>query len=329
MLDPVHTDLFLKRYVERRLAKSKILPRGEVKIVIPMTGVRSLVRLVEVDNVPRVVVHLYSRSQIGIVDHRMLADNLIERYEIDAPKLLDLYESDKAGITALVEEFIPGKHPSPETLVGVRIEALAKSLHHLHEITSDRFGSLGGRTRRGTFARAAYGQATNRFRGVRRWGPRSIKWGARRRAKKWFRSSAQRFADLESFSLIHDKPNCGNLIWRPDCGRFSFVDLTTLGYGYRAKDLVQVNHELLGNDEAKIAEFESHYFKNGSDSLVEQYRVLAPFFHAYYHLSQCAINCRREKKRGGSLSHFGANFVEKSIHHWDQLEKIMESNRPD
>ncbi|HUT25003.1 MAG TPA: aminoglycoside phosphotransferase family protein [Sumerlaeia bacterium] len=343
MPDALILDQFLKRYVERRLPRLQGPTKGEVKMVVPLTGVMSLVRLIEVGGVPRAVIRVYPDSQADLVDRRLRADALVETHGLNAPRLIDVHESRRTGLVAIVEEYLQGTHPEPKDLDTPRVEALADAVAGLHAVRAGHFGPLGAESR-GDFSAEARRMVRNRWRSVRRWAatqsraaPAPIDGASRRLAKKWFRAFARRFADLKEFSLIHDKPNRGNLIFQTDPLRCVFVDLSTLRYGHPAKDLVQICHEILGGSARWIETFLTRYFAQAAHCDRADYEALAPFYHAYYHLGQCAINCRREAKRSGSLEHFergcgsgerdlGSRLVAKSVDHWQKLLRVLEKH---
>ncbi|MBN1868555.1 phosphotransferase [Candidatus Sumerlaeota bacterium] len=324
-LDALKTDFFLKRYIERRARTYARLPEGEIQLVIPLAGVRSIVRLIQVDGVSRAVVRVYSRREGAAVDHRLRSDALVENHRLDAPRLLDIYESRRQGMTAVVEEFVRGVHPDPIALDDRQIEALARTFVRLLEVRSPEYGRVGD-TRRGDYSREAFRRFKNRFRSVRRWAPPMIGRPAKRLVRRWFRDWSRRFAGTTEYSLVHDKPNLGNVLWDAEAGRFVLIDLTTLSFGCPAKDLVQVEHEVLGGDATRIERFQSRYFSGWDTGAKARYDELLPYHHAYYRLCECAINCRRESKHSGSLDHFGADFVRKAADHWQSLMEIVESN---
>jgi aminoglycoside phosphotransferase (APT) family kinase protein len=336
MPDALILDQFLKRYVERRLPRLQGLAKGEVKLVTPLTGVRSLVRLIEVAGLPCAVIRVLPDSQADLIDRRLRADALVENHGLNAPRLIDVHESRRTGLVALVEEYVHGTHPNPEDLDTPRVEALADAVAGLHAVRAQHFGPLGTASR-GDFCAEARRMVRNRHRSVRRWAatrgraaPAPIDASSRQLAMKWFRAFARRFAHLKEFSLIHDKPNRGNLIFQPDPVRCVFVDLSTLRYGHPAKDLVQICHEILGGSARWIEAFLSRYYAQAPDCNRADYEALAPFYHAYYHLSQCAINCRREAKRSGSLNHSerdrGSHHIAKSAAHWQELLRVLEEH---
>ena len=317
MLDAHTTDLFVKRYVERRLARSGLEGGGEVKVTLPLTGVRSVVRVIEIDGRPRAVVRVHAASGVDAVDTRVLADMLVERHGLDAPRLLDVYEGRKNDLIAVVEEYVSGDHVAPDALRPGQIDALADTFARLHAVASPRCGALAAPSRSG-YDDFAFGRASNRFRSVRRWAPSRITPADKRRVLRWFHACSRRLADVDAFSLIHDKPNRGNVIWNESDGRFVLVDLATLRYDCPAKDLTQIEHELLGGDAGRIERFRAAYFGDKPSPS----GPLEAFHHAYYHLSQCAINCRRGSKHP-SPDEDNA-FATKSIEHWRHLTTIVD-----
>jgi hypothetical protein len=324
-LDALETDFLLKRYIERRARPLGHLPEGKIKIVIPTAGVRSVVRMIEVDDVPRAVVRVVSRREGAIVDHRLLCDALVENRRLDAPRLLDVYESRRSGMTLVVEEYVQGVHPDPETLTDGQIEALAQTFVRLHAVRSHEHGRVGD-TSRGRYSREAFRRVSNRFRSVKRWAHPSIGRPAKGLVWQWFRDWTRRLDGVGEFSLIHDKPNVGNVLWDSERGRFVLIDLATLSFGCAAKDLVQVEHEILGDSPARVEMFRSFYFADWDAGARARYDEILPYHHAHYHLCECAINCRRESKHANSAERLALD-TRLVLDNWQSLMEIVESNK--
>lgn len=324
MPDARAIDQFLKR-VALRLAERLGASRCNLRLVVPLDGAMSIVRVVEAGGVARAAVRVYESGwrRGRELEQRLHADVAVWRHGLDAPRILDVVEARRLGIVAVAEEFVSGEHPFPEKMTPDKTRALARTLARLHRVRRQGFGRLGAE-RTGDFSSAALGQVANRFRSVARWAPPAVRPEAQRRVRGWFERQAPRTAQPDGYSLIHDKPNRGNLLYDAAADRFRFIDLATLRYGASAKDLVQAIHEVIGFEQPLTDAFlEAYYGELAVPGARERDDARRPFWHAYYHLSQCAINCRRLRKSGRGD---GENQALKAVNHWNRLLRVLDES---
>ena len=322
-MDARAADYLLKRFLKSRHKGSDLLPPGEARAIIPEDGVRSLVRLVEVDGQCRLVLRFYSRREAEDVLHRLAADQLVRQYDLAAPRVLQV-DRARDGIVMLIEEYLAGVHPTLEGLGSKQVLALADAFAKLHGIGSEAHGSLVS-PKRGPFCRAAWTTASNRMWSIWRWGPKGIGSLDCLRMIAWFRRYARRMDSITSFSLIHDKPNRGNLLWQPELRRFALLDLATCRYGCRARDLVQVFQEVLLSNPAQIGSFLDRYFQAFEAGAREQFELSLPFYQAHYHLDQVAINSRRLHK-STRRGHTDLAHANRCLRSWGELVRVVEAN---
>ncbi len=327
MTEMLQAEQFLKRYVERQLIDSRFLPEDttakRLRLVIPLSGVMSVVRIIEIDGVPNKVVRLIDASKRDTVSHLQEVNKLVEKHRLRAPLVLDVHESQKHGLIALLEEYYEGENPDPKQADRTHIESLARLFSRLHAVQSDRYGAPLS-LKRGSFDKDAMGQVKNRMRGVSRRAGSAISGAEQRDAMKWFRAMSKTLTSVNIFSLIHDKPNRGNLLWQPEQKDYAMIDLATMQYGHRAKDLVQVFHEVLDGDVQLIENFLSCYFIDQRHGMMDDFLQVQPFYEGYYQLSACAINCRRAMKQKKTQ---GKTFFKAKIRRsWDSLQQVMAEN---
>jgi aminoglycoside phosphotransferase (APT) family kinase protein len=323
-VDALAADHLLKRYLSRSTARALLGAPDSIKVLIPLTGLQSLVRLIEVDGRPRAVARIFPPEEAASVERRKRAAELLADNGLAAPEVLDAYPDGKTGAVLLLEAFIEGPHPDPATITSPEIRALADTFARLHAVTSDRIGPF-DEPKRGSLADEAKHRTTNRSKSVKRWAPPGIDRSTQKPIVQWLSRAAQSLDRIERCSLTHDKPNVGNLIWDEKQSLFRLIDLETLRYGASAKDLTQILHEPLGDREETAQEFLGHYFEIMGNAARDEFNAVEPFHHGYYHLAQCAINCRRGNRYAGDAEQ-ASRHEQKALDHWWQLVRIVESN---
>jgi hypothetical protein len=317
MLNAYDSDRFIARYVANRLGGSPMLPAGEIKIVLPLNHWSLVSRCVEVDSQPAAFLYLYGSDQSADADARKQADALVRNHDLFAPLLLDMYECPQTGIIGLLEQHIPGESSKTASLDEERIRALADTILGFHAITNARNGTLGALTS-GSFVRHIHRQVHNRYRSIRRWAPPAITGHSRRAALHWLDVCAEGFRRLDTYHLIHDKPTRENWLWHSGERRFYLLDPTALAYGCRWKDLAQIYYDVLGAEPECIACFDARYFGDPRGGDRNEAAYFLSFHQAYYHLSQCAVLCRR-------IVHdrAGAGAADQAVEHWQHLSRIV------
>jgi aminoglycoside phosphotransferase (APT) family kinase protein len=141
--------------------------------------------------------------------------------------------------------------------------------------------------------------------------------------KDWFCSHITPMNRMEGFQLIHNKINRGNVIWCPDRDAMFLLDFATLQYGYRGKDIVQAEWAILKNKPELVSEFQDEYFSHFPGEAREQYGRLSPFYHAYYHLSKCAVSLRRNFEKKARQNAENKVLYKKFLSHWNTLLSLV------
>jgi aminoglycoside phosphotransferase (APT) family kinase protein len=329
-LDALSADKLLKRYLGRPETKEILQAQSaEICVLIPSAGRNSITRLIEVDGAPRGVLRIFPRSEAPIVRRRQLLEELIAGNDLPMPALLDVYDKEKDKTIVVLEEFVDGTHPNPGSVDSDQAAALADALAAIHRVSSPGHGFPGAVKTRG-FHRDALRAVRHRFTSIDRFDSPRFDRSERKRVKRWFGDFSQRLKEIREFSLIHYKPQARNLIWRPAQKRFILIDLTTMRFGCPLKDLAQVRHQIFGADPGPFDILLKRYREKAGNAFLQTFDAVETFFHAYFHLGQCAINCHSHLRgeQGENPSH--PDPLKDGLLAWNDLLEIVETggNRP-
>lgn len=330
MYHPALFDIALKRYVERILVPKLDLRAVGYRIVIPHTGVKSCVRRLEFANDLRIVVRCYTQTEKKNLRPRLLADEIFEKHQLPAPRIIDYREqNERPRFIFIAEEEAPGRHlikgPFPRELIA----PLAQCLAAFHAVRAPLHGPL-GKPIGGPFFDAFSRRVKNRLSTLRRYSSKSFEKPLLKPARRWFSRWRDNFAPISIFDLVHGSLNPGNLVWDDAQKRFFLIDFATINFGCKAKDVVQAEHELFSGDDAPAIQKEFRETYIGLLPRVErqQFESVEPFFHAYFHLGQCAISLRRESKKRRLQRNLSGGEYTKFIAHWRILLSFFEPHHP-
>jgi thiamine kinase-like enzyme len=319
---PFDLELSFKNYVVKRLAPREEFNLDHCKLSVPLAGVKTFVRLLELQDGRGFIIRAFPRSKRALAHKLYLADDLLEKHNLAAPRLID-YATDFAHgkIIFLAEQYIAGRIIGEIALTDVLVRRLAELLCSLHSIKLSRWGDIARPKPKG-YGAAQLRKIAHRFHGVRRNSLAPPDRKIVRRIRAWFSAWADELNALELFDLIHDKLNPGNLIVSAD-GKIFLVDFATVQYGFKAKDLAQLYAEVLRDDPQTQQSFESYYLPHQREPDREMFHRLYPFFHAYYHLGECATNAKRDYKSKMRKVELQSSFHKKFLHHWHELQEIV------
>lgn len=321
-------DQYIKDYLLKVLLPREKADFAQCRVCIPLFGVKSLVRLVEFPDGRGIVLRVFPRRQRSLAHKLYLADDLLEKYNISAPRIIDYEPSfSRARLAIIAEEYIVGDHVNQLSLTDDRIQQIAHLLGALHRIKSSTSGDI-QKPKRSRYANALMRKVAHRLRNIRRHSLAVLDRRYLRSVRKWFLRWKSAFVYFSLYDLIHDKLNRGNVIFSADRKSVFLLDFATLQYGYKAKDLAQLYAEVLRDDPLLIEKFEHWYFTFLKEHELVELREIYPFFHAYYHLSQCAINLKRDFSTESHSLSFKSSFYNEFLAHWQELLEIIGETPP-
>lgn len=321
-------DQYIKDYLVNVLLPREEVDFAQCKVYIPLFGLKSLIRLVEFPDGRGIALRLFPRRQRSLAHKLYLADDLLEKHNIAAPRIIDYEPSfSRAHLAVIAEEYIVGDHINQISLTDDMIQRIAQLVAALHRIKSPAWGDI-EKPGRGRFAQALMRKVAHRLRGIRKHSLATLDRRYLKSVRKWFLRWQSAFAYFPLYDLIHDKLHQGNLIFSADRQNVFLLDFATLQFGYKAKDLAQLYAEILSDDRSLIQKFEHYYFASLKEHELAELRELYPFFHAYYHLSQCAINLKRHYKRKYKDLSFKSSFYNEFLFHWQELQDIIGEKAP-
>ncbi|MCD6386397.1 aminoglycoside phosphotransferase family protein [Candidatus Sumerlaeota bacterium] len=323
-----------RSYVLRYLLPMVGLSEKDTRITIPISGVKTVVRLVE----PReqgadfsgIVVKIYSRKEAGRVERIMRIGRFLKKHNVYVPRILDVCKVFKRdGVIFVAEELISGESGLEVKMTPDRAKTLARSIKALHLVPTDdaEFGQLFVNN----FVQEMKKRVANRIKGLNRFARIKGKKSNILKITKWLSDQMRIIRDNTSLHLIHDKLHPGNIIYSGKEDRFYLIDIETVQPGCPTKDLMQIYHETLKEDPELIEAFESVYFEEPSPLSREQMAALTPFCDAYYHLAESAINwkrhfyhLKRQRQKGDDRIKSESSFSRNARLHLDELLKLIE-----
>lgn len=327
--NPYKFEAIVKKYIKDIISTKYNLDPNLCKIVKPIAGVKSIVRLIEIPDSEGIVVKAYFGSKRKEGQVYKEAIKLLEEIDVNAPRLINYAEKYSSyGMDLLTEEFIPGSNFLKNEITEDLIEPLAEEMAKMHKKKSSRWGIIADTKSAGSFYSNWYKRMKNRLNGVKEayWQNVSSTPDTEYLSviKRFFKRWKSVFEYETSFDLIHDKINPGNIMVGED-GKIYILDLQTLQFGNKAKDLIPLYHEILKSNKNYIEKFNKRYYEIMGERERESYNRMRDFFHAYYHLAECAINAKRSIKRYENSSMGDKEIAnQKALDHWDKLMKIIE-----
>jgi Ser/Thr protein kinase RdoA (MazF antagonist) len=322
-MDERRLERFLRRHVRERLLAPRGLGEAEFRLTAPETGVTTLVRLVELDGDPGFALRVYPGSRRWRARRRMAAEQLIERHDLPAPRVVDCrFGLRFGGLTVVAEERLAGRHLGPGEWTAGRAGKLGEALARLHAVSSSRHGPVEKPSRRSFFT-ALQQRVDHRLKGIRRRDDRSLSKEQLAEVQSWFRAWEAPFQRLDRFDLTHDKLNPGNVLWQEELHRVALLDFETLQFGCRAKDLAQACHDVLFDEQRAVAAFLEAYWERVPAEARASAEGLCRFFRAYVHLGQCSVNLRRAAKARPKRDPKGE--LRKFARHWASLSEIVKT----
>lgn len=319
----LHVEHNIRSYLVRRLLPLVESDINSCEVRVPLGGLNTLVRIVRTDNGKGFVVRVLPRGSKKKVRSLAAIYGLLKSKGVAVPGLVDWVESySKSRLAILAEELIDGKTLAQEPFDRSTVAQLAELFIPLHRVKSPRWGEA-LQPRRGDFAAYCLKRAKNRLRGVRKRLTRSTDPAVFRAILDWFTVESRRLGALEQFDLTHDKVNPANVLWSESEKRYYLLDLATVRYGVKTKDIVALYHEVLGEDGRLMEQFESAYFAAFPQSEREQNAALWRWFHAYYHLAEAASQIKRARAAKTKAALYAPHHYEKFLHHWRELLAIV------
>ncbi|GAB4322596.1 MAG: hypothetical protein Kow0059_17720 [Candidatus Sumerlaeia bacterium] len=325
MSDLFALDRVFQTYLRKHLGRRLKFDPQHCRVIVPQEGVQSNIRLVEFAEGGGVAVRIFQRRDRAIAEQLYHADDLLTQHKVPAPALVDYYESnDRHQLIMLAEERVEGVPAGQVTFDDGKVESLAMTFRRLHRVQSAEWGPPAARREKG-FAAEQMRKASHRLSAVKRRGGALVKKQEWKKAAEFMKAWKALLESVKVFRLIHDKINAGNLIYNPAKNEFALIDLVTLQFGHPHKDLIPLYHEVLEENPEHVERFRTLYWADYSESERQQALTIEPFFHAYYHLAECAINLKRLSKWTAKRGLADSAYIEKFARHWSQLLQIVEN----
>ncbi len=302
-MDALLCDRVVKWYIARQGRPACSLPpRGDVKIVIPPHGLKTLTRIIEIDGAPWGVLRVYGKVRKAERQHRRRLSELQKEHRLPVPEMIDAWMPYDKNIHLSLEKYVDGIPLWEVEMTDERIDALADAFAQLHSVTSDKAGFLAN-PRDNDCRRSMRKRIKNRCRSIRRRVQNKEARDIAQKAGKWLLDKSECLGAPTVFSLVHDKPNPGNMLWDSANRRMVLIDLGTLQFGHAAFDLAQLRAQTLKDDPEKYERFHERYFSNDVPLTRDVLQNEEPLFLTYFFLSQISINGRRLTKLDGSKKH--------------------------
>jgi len=331
--DIFHIDEAFREYISRRLLVRMEIPIRDCRIEVPMGGHKTCLRIVKGSDGRGYVVRAYGRSGLAMARQLFAADDLFEKHNIPAPRIVDYAEKfSRKGVTFIAEEYLQGRSWHEMTPTPELARALGNLLARLHAVTSDHWGPITrGKSPMGAFSASQLSRMRNRIHRVKKFAPDTVSSDEFRAVREWFRSFRMPLDSINCFQLVHDKINPGNVYaGAPDLSRLYLLDFATLIWGCGAKDVIQAEQDLLGGDANLRGIFREAYFGILGGEARREFERVRLFYRAYYHLSRSAVNVRRDQVHKERNLDFSTDFYNTFTRHWQTLWSIVQgAGEPD
>jgi len=297
-MDIFKLEFAFKSYLTKILfPKLKIDLNSDIRILIPPTGVKTIVRLVEIPQYKiKIAVRISPQKSSKDIDKLLKTYEILEKNQVLIPRRIDLFKDySKSGVIFWAEEWIDGKVWDKGNYTDDMLLKLSEKVSMFHQITSDKWGDVSCLKERG-FSSFQLRKVNHRLSSLKRIGK-----GFDRKELKivwnWFKKWDGILKEAGQYELIHDKMHSGNVVVDEKDKSIIFLDLATTHFSFKEQDLAMIFHELFDSREEHIDSFLGSYFSLlGIKRAKEDFEKRYPFFHAYYHLSRCSANLRRDKK---------------------------------
>ncbi|MBN1902117.1 phosphotransferase [Candidatus Sumerlaeota bacterium] len=324
-VDIIHIEEAFKDYILNRLFPRFHLTLRECRVEVPLIGRKSCIRFLRTSSGDGYAIRAFLRSRLNEAKLLFSSQRFLEEKGLPVPHIVDLAEKySSKGVSFLTEEYLPGE--SWETLERSPEAAgkLGGLLAQLHLLESDSWGAFGAKSANGKgFGDSQFGLVKNRLYRIGKFLKNDIPSSEFSEIRNWFRGFTKPLNSFITFQLIHNKINRGNVIFSQDKNSMFLLDFSTLQYGYRGKDIVQAERALLKNDDQLVDEFQKEYFRHFPDETKKMYDVFSPFYHAYYHLSKCAANIRRNFMMRSNKNDETDLLHRKFLSHWNALLSLV------
>ncbi len=315
----------IRSYIVKRLLPLAKSDLAGAEAVVPLGGMNSVIRIVRTKTGPGFVVRVFPRAERARLRSLIAIGKMLQSRGVAVPPTVDWVEDySESHLVIHSERLIEG-----QTLVGRCTEAataplLAELLLPLHQTKSPQWGPPDN-LKSADFSLYSFRRVKYRLRGVRKALSRAADKAVFEKILDWFTAERHRFDTVREFDLTHDKINPGNLLWAPGERKYYLLDLATVRYGVRTKDLVALYHEVLRDDPEAIAQFEKAYWAGSTDGERQQNERLWRWYHAYYHLAEAASQIKRARNSTARYVLADSDYHEKFRRHWDQLLAIINS----
>jgi aminoglycoside phosphotransferase (APT) family kinase protein len=319
----LHMEVAVKRFVSRELPnildKHKQYSDRTVSLEVPLSGLRSVVRIVALGPL-KAVLRAYPLSARYDADQHYRASTLLHKHGVRVPAIYHRTESPKKyGAIFLVEEFIEGCSKEPDDLTVGDISTAAAELARLHQVKSEVWGPITA-PRTEDYGTVVMRRVERHLTSMSRGTSSRNQQDLIPQLRSWFNGWRDSLAEIREFALIHGKLHRENCLFETS-GRFCLLDITTLEWGIASEDLVTVHFSQCGDQPELIAKFDAAYYAALPSEDADRSRSFIPFFTALHCISQI-IKYRKRLSRG-QKQHPG-DAIKKEIHWWNRLRTIVE-----
>lgn len=324
----------LRTYLLKNLLPRLGVDKTNCRITNVLSGVKTIVRIVEPieesAGFDGAVLRLYPIREKSRAEKNARISSFLISSSVSVPQLIDFCtEYKKDGVIILAEKCIKGKSGVELGFTPPLAAKLAQTLRGLHLIR-EAAAELKFDFEVPGYAAQMQKRVHQRLKGLKKFIP------AEKDEKKylpqitkWLNGWRERLLQLNQLGLIHDKLHLGNIIFSEKEQRFYLIDVETVQPGSCLKDLMQIYHEALSEKLELLSAFNQAYFEGEPKPISsETLKALTPFFDAYYHLAESAINWRRhfyhlkrEKEKGENTQE--SSFSRNARVHFEELLKII------
>lgn len=313
------------RYLGEVLRPRLGLPLSGLQVDVPRHGLNSQLLIVRGEGVSPYVVRFHRNPVEARICLR--AHKLAEKKELPVPRLvyhdLSLPHRLRHGFAVLVEEYVKGAHLDPGDLGGDRLEALASTLARLHSIIPSVRRTPMFPSGRDFYRSVIRVKLQNRIESLTAL-PDEFTPEDQERLAAFSNRMMQRWTNLPSLALTHDKINRGNIVFAGD-GQAYLIDLITLRYGMPGKDLVAALYYFCGNEEEE-ALLKDAYFSRLDPVHREHFEEFEALYRVWHHLGRWSSKSRAFAKKAGkngaikASSAYPSRFAERNAV-WNWVKK--------
>jgi len=312
----------LRRYLHEELYPKLEMPEVPFRMILPMWGSKTLVFQLELENGERYFARLYRPWQRPEAEKNKMMDELLLEHGVRVPRVVDYADMPKRYYSIItIEEFLDGRAVKEEDYCDELTRKIAANLAAMHSARAEQWGEPPKPNKNGGLFPHVLKRVTNRLNRIQKHGVMDVK-GEKGELRQAFASFREKFENLKEFNLTHDKIHVRNMMLLAN-GELVFVDFPTAYYSFFAKDLVTVQHCYCSDKREKIENLDREYFALMNHQDRENFEILYPYYHAWFHISQCAMNCHGAKHCREAGQDYAETFIAEGKRHWELAHECI------